>query len=97
MLAETLKVITYQIWFKEELIMQEFINLGKQEKFKELNFFNDLKKIEKLHDDYEQAFSKIGINTKNDIGINRDLLEVLTEIAKQLYTMQSKIYDLERK
>ena len=77
--------------------MQEFMNLGKQETLKELNFFNDLKDIEKLHDDYEEAFSKIGINTKTDIGINRDLLEILTEIAKQLYTMQSKIYDLERK
>lgn len=77
--------------------MQEFINLEKQEKFKELNFFNDLKKIEKLHDDYEEAFSKIGINTKTDVGTNRDLLEVLTEIAKQLYEIQLKLYDLERK
>ena len=77
--------------------MEQFINLEKQEKLKELNFFNDLKKIEKLHDDYEEAFSKIGINTKTDVGKNRDLLEVLTEIAKQLYTIQVKLYDLERK
>ena len=77
--------------------MQEFINLEKQEKLKELTFFNDLKKIEKLHNDYEEAFSKIGINTKTDVGTNKDLLEVLTEMANQLYTMQLKIYDLERK
>ena len=77
--------------------MEEFINLEKQETFKELNFFNDLKKIEKLHDDYEEAFSKIGINTKTDVGTNRDLLEVLTDIAKQLYEIQLKLYDLERK
>ena len=77
--------------------MQEFINLEKQEKLKELNFFNDLKKIEKLHDDYEEAFSKIGINTKTDVGTNRDLLEVLTDIAKQLHNIQVRLYDLERK
>ena len=77
--------------------MQEFINLEKQETFKELNIFNDLKKIEKLHDDYEEAFSKIGINTKTDVGTNRDLLEVLTDMAKQLYNIQLKLYDLERK
>ena len=77
--------------------MQEFINLEKQEKLKELNFFNDLKKIEKLHDDYEEAFSKIGINTKTDVGTNRDVIEILTEIAKQLYEIQLKLYDLERK
>lgn len=77
--------------------MEEFINLEKQEKLKEFNFFNDLKKIEKLHDDYEEAFSKIGINTKTDIGTNRDLLEILTDIAKQLYEIQLKLYDLERK
>ena len=77
--------------------MQEFINLGKQEKLNELNFFNDLKKIEKLHDDYEEAFSKIGINTKTNVGTNRDLLEVLTDMAKQLYTIQLKLYELERK
>ena len=79
------------------MIMEEFINLEKQEKLKEFNFFNDLKKIEKLHDDYEEAFSKIGINTKTDIGTNRDLLEILTDIAKQLYEIQLKLYDLERK
>lgn len=77
--------------------MQEFINLEKQEKLKELTFFNDLKRIEKLHDDYEEAFSKIGINTKTDVGTNRDLLEVLTDVAKQLYNIQVKLYDLERK
>ena len=77
--------------------MQEFINLGKQEKLNELNFFNDLKKIEKLHNDYEEAFSQIGINTKTDVGTNRDLLEVLTDMARQLYTIQLKLYDLERK
>lgn len=77
--------------------MQEFINLEKQEELKELNFFNDLKKIEKLYNDYEEAFSKIGINTKNDDGTNRDLLEVLTEMARQLYEIQLKLYDLERK
>lgn len=77
--------------------MEEFINLEKQETFKELNFFNDLKKIEKLHDDYEEAFSKIGINTKTDIGTNRDLLEVLTDIARQLYNIQLKLYELEKK
>ena len=77
--------------------MQEFIDLEKQEKFKELNFFNDLKKIEKLHDDYEEAFLKIGINTKTNVGTNRDLLEILTEIAKQLYEIQLRLYDLERK
>jgi hypothetical protein len=77
--------------------MQEFINLGKQEKLNELNFFNDLKKIEKLHDDYEEAFSKIGINTKTNVGTNRDLLEILTEMANQLYTIQLKLYELERK
>ena len=77
--------------------MQEFINLEKQEKLKESNFFNDLKKIENLHDNYEEAFSKIGINTKTDVGTNRDLLEVLTEIAKQLYEIQLKLYDLEGK
>ena len=77
--------------------MQEFIDLEKQETLKELNFLNDLKNIEKLHNDYEDAFSKIGINTKTDVGKNKDLLEVLTEMAMQLYTMQLKIYDLERK
>lgn len=77
--------------------MQEFVNLEKQEKFKELNFFNDLKKIEKLHDDYEEAFSKIGINTKTDAGTNRDLLEILTEMAKQLYEIQLKVHDLGKK
>ena len=76
--------------------MQEFIDLEKQKTLKELNFFNDLKKIEKLHDDYEEAFSKIGINTKTDVGTNRDLLEVLTEMARQLYTIQLRLYDLER-
>ena len=77
--------------------MGGFINLEKQEKLKESTFFYDLKKIEKLHDDYEEAFSKIGINTKTDVGTNRDLLEVLTEIAKQLYEIQLKLYDLEKK
>ena len=77
--------------------MQEFIDLEKQEKLKELNFFNDLKKIEKLHNDYEEAFSKIGINTKTDAGTNRDLLEILTEMAKQLYEIQLKVYDLGKK
>lgn len=77
--------------------MQEFINLEKQEKLKELNFLYDLEKIEKMHNAYEEAFSKIGINTKTDVGTNRDLLEVLTDIAKQLYEIQLKLYDLERK
>lgn len=77
--------------------MQEFIDLEKQETLKEVSFFNDLKKIEKLHNDYEEAFSKIGINTKTDVGTNKDLLEVLTEMAKQLYEIQLKLYDLERK
>ena len=77
--------------------MREFIDLEAQEKINKLRFFDDLKKIEKLHDDYEKAFSKIGINTKNDDGTNKDLLEVLTEMANQLYTIQLKLYDLERK
>ena len=77
--------------------MQEFVNLEKQETLKEVSFFNDLKKIEKLHDDYEEAFSKIGINTKTDVGTNKDLLEVLTDMARQLYNIQLKLYDLERK
>ena len=77
--------------------MQEFIDLEAQEKINKVKLFDDLKKIEKLHNDYEEAFSKIGINTKTDVGTNKDLLEVLTEMAKQLYTMQLKIYDLERK
>ena len=77
--------------------MKEFIDLEAQEKINKLRFFDDLKKIEKLHDDYEEAFSKIGINTKNDDGTNRDLLEVLIEMANQLYTIQLKLYGLERK
>ena len=77
--------------------MQEFIDLEKQETLKEVSFFNDLKKIEKLHNDYEEAFSKIGINTKTDAGTNRDLLEILTEMAKQLYEIQLKVCDLGKK
>lgn len=77
--------------------MQEFIDLEAQEKINKLRFFDDLKKVEKMYNDYEEAFSKIGINTKTDVGTNRDLLEVVTEMAKQLYTMQLKLYDLERK
>ena len=78
--------------------MKEFINLVEaQEKPNMSRFFKDLEKVEKMHNDYEKAFSKIGINTKNDDGTNRDLLEVLTEMAKQLYEIQLKIYSLERK
>lgn len=77
--------------------MEEFMDLEAQEKINKVKLFDDLKKIEKLHNDYEEAFSKIGINTKTDVGTNKDLLEVLTEMANQLYTMQLKIYDLERK
>ena len=77
--------------------MEEFINLEKQEKLSRLTFFNDLEKVEKMFEEYKEAFSKIGINTKTDVGTNRDLLEVLIEIANQLYDMQLKIYDLERK
>ena len=78
--------------------MREFIDLEKQEKLSKLTFFNDLKKkVEKMFDEYKESFSKIGINTKTDVSTNRDLLEVLTEIAKQLYEIQLKLYDLERK
>lgn len=76
--------------------MEEFIDLEAQEKINKVKLFDDLKKIEKLHNDYEEAFSKIGINTKTDVGTNRDLLEVLTEMARQLYTIQLRLYDLER-
>ena len=77
--------------------MEGFIDLEKQETLKRLKFFNELEKIEKMHDDYEEAFSKIGINTETDVGTNKDVIEVLTEIAKQLYEIQLKLYDLERK
>lgn len=50
-----------------------------------------------MFDDYKEAFSKIGINTETIIGTNRDVIEILTEIAKQLYNIQVKLYDLERK
>ena len=77
--------------------MKEFIDLEEQETFKKLKFFNDLEKVEKMYDDYKEAFSKIGINTETIIGMNRDVIEILTEIAKQLYNIQVKLYDLERK
>ena len=77
--------------------MEEFINLEKQEKLNRLTFFKDLEKVEKMFDEYKEAFSKIGINTETIIGTNRDVIEVLTEIAKQLYNIQLKLYDLERK
>ena len=50
-----------------------------------------------MFEEYKEAFSKIGINTETIIGTNRDVIEVLTEIAKQLYNIQLKLYDLERK
>lgn len=77
--------------------MEEFINLEKQENLSKLIFFNDLEKVEKMFDEYKEAFSKIGINTETIIGTNRDVIEILTEIAKQLYTIQLKLYDLEKK
>lgn len=76
--------------------MEEFINLEKQEKLSRLTFFNDLEKVEKMFEEYKEAFSKIGINTETIIGTNRDVIEVLTEMARQLYTIQLKLYDLER-
>ena len=48
--------------------MEGFIDLEKQETLKRLKFFNELEKIEKMQDDYEEAFSKIGINTETDVG-----------------------------
>ena len=50
-----------------------------------------------MFNEYKESFSKIGINTETIIGTNRDVIEILTEIAKQLYNIQLKLYDLERK
>ena len=77
--------------------MQEFIDLEKQETLSKLTFFNDLEKVEKMFNEYKESFSKIGINTETIIGTNRDVIEILTEIARQLYEIQLKLYDLERK
>ena len=77
--------------------MEKFVNLEKQEELSRLAFFNDLVKVEKMFDEYKEAFSKIGINTETITGKNKDVIEILTEIAKQLYEIQLKLYDLERK
>lgn len=77
--------------------MEGFIALDEQEKISKLKFFNDLEKVEKMFDDYKEVFSKIGINTETIIGTNRDIIEILTEIARQLYNIQLRLYDLERK
>ena len=50
-----------------------------------------------MFDEYKETFSKIGINTETITGKNKDVIEILTEIAKQLYEIQLKLYDLERK
>jgi hypothetical protein len=75
--------------------LKEFIDL--QEKLNRSNFFYDLEKVEKMYNDYKEAFSKIGINTEQANGSNKDVIEVLTEIAKQLCIIQLKLYELEKK
>lgn len=57
-----------------------------------VEFFNKLSRLEKIHNNYEEIFKKIGLDVED-----KDTLEVLTFIAEQLYNIQSKLYYLERK
>ena len=57
-----------------------------------IEFFNKLSRLEKIHNNYEEIFKKIGIDVEG-----KDSLEVLTFIAEQLYDIQSRLYTLERK
>ena len=47
-----------------------------EESLKRMSFFNELEKVEKMFEEYEETFKLIGINVKDVNGNNKDVIKI---------------------